>query len=261
MPFVEWSRLSWTEAEEHARAGDAIGLIPLGALEQHGPHLPLATDSLIIELLAAAVAERVVSPVLVTPVVTGGLSEHHVGFPGTMTLDPATFEATIVALLDAFERTGIDKVALISSHGGNFAFLGALVEERASRGGIRVVAFSDLAAYLEEGFDAAREIGVEPPASDIHAGAIETGLAQHLFPDLVREGWEDVEGLRDSSPELLVRVLSEGVRSVSASGVLGDPALATPELGEAVFGRLRDTLAGWLATELGVPLVEVPVHD
>jgi creatinine amidohydrolase len=254
MAFVDWSRLSWTEAEELGRDASAVGLIPLGALEQHGPHLPLATDSLIVEPLAAAVAERFVSPVLVTPVVTGGLSEHHVGFPGTMTLDAATFEATIVALLDAFERTGVRRVALISSHGGNFAFLDGLVEAQAGRDGMRVVAFSDLGAYLREGFDAARELGVEPPASDIHAGAIETGMAQHLFPELVRDGWADVPGLLDSSPELVAQVLKDGVRSVSASGVLGDPGLATPQLGEAVFVRLREALAAWLAREFDLTL-------
>jgi creatinine amidohydrolase len=256
MPFVEWSTLSWTEAEALGRDERTIGLIPLGALEQHGPHLPLATDSLIIEPLAAAVADRIAGPVVVTPVVTGGLSEHHRGFPGTMTLDVPTFRATIVALLDAFERTGIRRAALISSHGGNFAFLGDLVHDWADVETMKVVAFSDLTAYLQAGFDAAGDLGIHPPRSDIHAGAIETGLAQHLFPELVRDGWQDVTGLADSSPELLGRVLTEGVHSVSPSGVLGDPALATPELGGAVFERLRDDLAAWLVHEFDLAFVD-----
>jgi creatinine amidohydrolase len=81
--FVALADLTWPDAGALADRDDVVGLIPTGALEQHGPHLPLGTDFLIAERLARAVAESVPVPVVVTPVLAAGLSDHHVAFPGT----------------------------------------------------------------------------------------------------------------------------------------------------------------------------------
>ena len=101
----------------------AVGLVALAALEQHGPHLPLATDSLIAERVALEVAARLSGPVVVTPVVRGGLSTHHLAFPGTVTVPPDAYRALVVSYLEGLERMGIAKIALFSWHGGNFSFV------------------------------------------------------------------------------------------------------------------------------------------
>jgi creatinine amidohydrolase len=245
MAFVAWSELTWLEAEALGADPRSTALVPLGALEQHGPHMPLATDSLIVEALARSVAERVDRPVLVTPVIATGLSDHHTGFAGTVSLGADTLDGLLVAFLESFRRMGLRHCALITAHGGNFADIGRFAAEH-STSDLTVSGFSDFNAYLVEMFAAAAELGVKPPASDVHAGAIETGLGQHLFPQLIDVGWADVEGLSDGSPDIVERVLAHGVRSVSATGVLGTPALATPELGEAVFERLSRRLGEWL---------------
>lgn len=252
MAYVAWSELNWPRAQALGSDPRSVALVPLGAIEQHGPHLPLATDSLVTEALARAVAERVDRPVLVTPVITGGLSSHHTGFAGTISLDVDTLEAVLVAFFDAFRRTGVRRCALISAHGGNFADIGRYAERHTSAD-LRVSGCSDLAAYFQVKFKAARELGIELPSSDIHAGGIETGLAQHLFPNLVADGWASVQGLDEDSPELVARVLTDGVKAVSETGVLGVPAKATPELGALVFTRLVDHLAAWLEGELHAP--------
>ena len=199
MACVSWSELTWPEAEALGADERSTALVPIGALEQHGPHMPLATDSLIAEALARSVAERVDRPVLVTPVVTTGLSDHHTGFAGTVSVTGEALDGTLLAYLQSFRRMGLRHCALITAHGGNFAHMGAFAERR-STDTLVVSAFSDFKAYLDEMFLAASELGIAPPVSDIHAGAkrIETGIGQHLFPDLVRGNWAGVEGLAEA---------------------------------------------------------------
>ena len=100
--------LTWPDAKEMQ---DAIGLIPTGAVEQHGPHLPLATDCFIAEELARRIAESFDEQVVVAPMLPGGLSSHHLAFPGTVTLSEETFGAVLDAYVAAFERIGIRRIA------------------------------------------------------------------------------------------------------------------------------------------------------
>jgi creatinine amidohydrolase len=252
MTFYALGELSWPDVAALCRDRRAIGFVPLGAIEQHGPHLPLSTDTLIADALAQAIAERVAEPLLVTPVVTGGLSSHHTGFPGTMTLDEAAFEGAIVAFLEAFERAGVHDVALVSAHGGNFAFIGELAE-RLRSDTLNVVAYSDLVGFLEHMREAAlTRLGVETPETDVHAGALETSLALHLFPELVHDGWEQVDGLTEPFDGFLDLILTEGVHTVSPTGVLGDPKRASAELGTIVLDALADLLTEWLVRELSL---------
>jgi creatinine amidohydrolase len=245
MAYIAWTDLTWPAARALGDDPDTVALLPLGALEQHGPHLPLATDSLIVERLARAVAERVERPVVVAPVVVEGLSEHHTGFAGTVSVDAGTLRGIVEAFVASLERTGIRRCALISAHGGNFAEMARLAE-RCGTERVQLTAFADFAAYLDEMFRAADEVGVDPPRSDVHAGALETGLAQHLFPHLVGDGWAEVDGAVDDSPDFVERILRDGVLGVSDTGVLGVPRLASAELGRAVFARLVSAIARWL---------------
>src|SRR5205823_9336517 len=121
-------------------------------------------------------------------------STHHLGFPGTLTLPPDVLAGALDALVEAFAGMGVERVAVVSAHGGNFAFLG---EYAAARD--RVAAYSDLDGFLAVMFEAARELGVEPPETDVHAGALETSLALHLFPELVGET-AGVDGLLAAEP-------------------------------------------------------------
>src|SRR5215831_13173410 len=121
MTFVALETLTWPEAEQVGAEG-AVGLVALASLEQHGPHLPLATDSLLAEGVARDVAERLAGPVVVAPVVRAGLSTHHLAFPGSVTVPPDAYRALVRSYLEGFERMGVRKLALFSWHGGNFGF-------------------------------------------------------------------------------------------------------------------------------------------
>ena len=102
-------------------------------------------------------------------------------------------------------------------------------------------------------FDVANELAVDVPETDVHAGALETSLALHLFPTLVDASFGTVAGCVQAEPGWRERLFEQGVRALSETGVLGAPELATADLGEAVFQGLVDLLAEWISTELAIP--------
>jgi creatinine amidohydrolase len=250
MSYVRMTGLTWPEAKE---LGDAIGLIPTGAVEQHGPQLPLATDCLIAEELARRIAERLEDPVVVAPVLPGGLSTHHLAFPGTVTLPEDVFGGVLDAYVAAFARMGIRRVAIFTGHGGNLGFLGRYeAAHAAADGDIRLIAHHDFAGYVEAMFAGARAAGFDPPATDVHAGGVETSQGLALFPQLVRA--HDLTGYVAGEDGWQERMLAEGIDAVTPIGVLGDPSRASAAVGEAVFAHLTDYLAGWIASELSASI-------
>jgi creatinine amidohydrolase len=244
--YVELQNLTWPEAEQLGAEG-AVGLITLASLEQHGPHMPLATDSLLGERLAREVAERLPGPVLVTPVMRGGLSTHHLAFPGSMTVPPDTYRELVVSYLEGLERMGIRKIGLFSSHGGNFTFLRDLVDEYA--GTATLAGYADLARFIQVMMAAAAAHGLEAPETDVHAGGLETSMMLAAHPHLVRS-FEGVAGYTAAEPGWLPRLFEEGIRPISESGVLGDVRGATAEVGEAIFAALADELSAYFTREL-----------
>ena len=254
MTFIAMEELRWPEAEALRTQTDTVGLIPTGALEQHGPHLPLGTDYMVAEALARTVAEKLPVPVVVTPALRAGLSDHHLTFPGTVSLSQDTFRGWVDAHIAGLERIGIERVAVFSGHGGNFAFIGELAAEHASRPGpTRVIAYDDLLGFVRVMDEAARARGLEAPETDVHAGALETSVGLALFSALVGDH-DDVAGYTAAEPGWMERIFPDGIAALSSTGVLGDPSGATAAAGQAIFDALADELAGWMAREFEIPL-------
>jgi creatinine amidohydrolase len=244
--YVAMETLTWPQAERLGAEG-ATGLVSLGSLEQHGPHLPLATDSLLADRLAREIADRLPGPVVVTPVVRGGLSTHHLAFPGTVTVPPDAYRALTVSYLEGLERMGIRKIGLWSWHGGNFVFVREFTD---GYGGVaRLAGYSDLLRFFELMAEGAAATGLIAPESDAHAGGLETSTMLAERPELVRP-FDDVEGYTAAEPGWLERIFVEGIRPISPSGVLGDVAGANAEAGELIFAALADELAAFFASEL-----------
>jgi creatinine amidohydrolase len=252
--LIALEELTWKEAEALREQNDAVGLIPTGALEQHGPHLPLGTDFMVAEALARAVAEKLPVPVVVTPALRAGLSDHHLAFPGTVSLSQDSFRGWVDAHIAGLERIGIERVAVFSGHGGNFAFIGELIAEHTSRqGSTRVIAYDDLFGFVRVMDEAARACGLEAPETDVHAGALETSVGLALFAGLVGD-YDGVEGYTAAEPGWTERIWADGIAALSSTGVLGDPAGATAEAGQAIFDALADELTGWIAREFDIPV-------
>jgi creatinine amidohydrolase len=250
MPGVELELLTSPEAGRLTSQGRVIGLIALGAVEQHGPHLPLGTDAIIARHLAAEIADRLTETVLVAPVLPGGISSHHLGFPGTVHLEPEILAGFVRALLATMERVGVRDVALFSAHGGNFGKLAELVAEYTDHDGLRVIAYTDLWRYVEVMAGAAASAGLEVPETDVHAGGLETSQMLYLHGERRITFPPGLEGYVAAEPGWLERMSSEGIDAVSPNGVLGRPAVATADAGAAICGALADAIAEWMAREL-----------
>ncbi|APE34442.1 mycofactocin system creatininase family protein [Nocardia mangyaensis] len=206
------AHLTWPEAGAWAAEG-VILLIPLGATEQHGPHLPLSTDSDIAAALCArAAAER--TDVLIAPPVPYGASGEHAGFAGTLSIGRAALELLVVELCRSATDT-FTRIALVNGHGGNIEPLRRAVELlRAESRDVRL---------FSPGY-----------GGDPHAGRSETSLQLALAPQRVRAELAE-PGDRRPLPELLPLLRAGGVRAVSPNGILGDPTGACAEEGAALL--------------------------
>jgi creatinine amidohydrolase len=249
VPGVELETLTSPQAARLASDGRVVGLIGLGAVEQHGPHLPLGTDAIIARHLAGEIASRLAETVLVAPVLPGGLSWHHMGFPGTVDLPADALTAYVRAYLSTIDALGVRDVALFSAHGGNFGALGELAAEYAGHERLRVIAYADMGRYVHVMMGAAASVGLEVPATDVHAGGLETSQMLFLAGDSITVP-AGLEGYVAAEPGWLERVSSEGIHALSPNGVLGRPAGATARAGAAICAALADEIAAWMASEL-----------
>jgi len=250
MTYLDYRTLTWPEAGALAETGPVLGIVPLGALEQHGPHLPLATDALIAEVLARRLADGIEETAVVMPVPYGGLSDHHLGFPGTVSFPEAVFRGLVDAYVDALVRLSIRDVFVFSAHGGNFGFLTRLGDAYRDRDDVRLVAYDDMPRYFGTTFEGAERAGFTPPETDWHAGGIETSQGLHAFPEHVRD-FTGVTGYLAAEPGWLDRVLAEGIHAVSESGVLGSPRGASAQAGAAIFDALHEELVGCVVRSFG----------
>jgi len=209
--------LAWPEVE-HSAAG-ALLVVPIGATEQHGPHLPLSTDTDIAVALAEAIARE--RGAVVAPALAFGSSGEHAGFPGTLSIGPAATELLLVELVRSASAT-FARVVLLSAHGGN--------AECVSRAETRL---------REE----QRDVRAFFPtwSGDAHAGRAETSLMLALAPERVRLDRAE-SGVTTALPEILPRLRDAGVRAVSKNGVLGDPAGASAEEGRQLLRSAVDEL-------------------
>jgi creatinine amidohydrolase len=232
-----WAEMTWTDfqARDMART---IALLPVAATEQHGPHLPLGTDTFIMKGFIAKVVPRVPDElaVLFLPVQNCGLSLEHTDFPGTLSLPAESLISAWTKLCECVHRTGCRKLVLLNSHGGNTAILDMIAHDLRARLGMLVVLASWHRFGAPDGLFSAHE-----KTHGIHAGEIETSLMLNFRPDLVREGEaadfasQGVEMEREFNWLRAGRPTGFGWMSqdLSASGAMGNAAAANARKGEA----------------------------
>ena len=243
-----------TEITDVASQSGSVLVVPVGSVEQHGHHLPVATDTLLADAVATLGAERVVDaqPTLVAPPVWTGHSPHHQSLGGTLTLDADGLIDVLEDIADSAAEMGFDGVLLVNGHGGNAPVIDVAVSAiGAAHPDLEVTGVT----YFELAEPFVDEIRDSDTGGMAHGGEFETSLLLHLFPDLVRE--EETEGtyldepydrggqdLLEGGPVSSYRPFEE----YSGSGAIGDPDLASAEKGEALYDRLGDELADVLRT-------------
>ena len=232
-----WAEMTWTDFETRDMAS-TTAVLPLAATEQHGPHLPLGTDTFIMEGYIAQIVPRVPDElaVLFLPVQNCGLSIEHADFPGTLSLPAEALFTAWTKLCECVHRTGCRKLVLLNSHGGNTAILDIIAHDLRARLGMLVVLASWHRIGAPDGLFSAHE-----QAHGIHAGEIETSLMLNFRPDLVRD--EEAADFQSQSVEMEREFnwLSSGrptgfgwmSQDLSASGAIGNAAAANARKGEA----------------------------
>ncbi|HEY7932549.1 MAG TPA: creatininase family protein [Solirubrobacteraceae bacterium] len=229
MPAIELDTLTWPQVQAEMDAGRDTVIVALGATEQHGRHLPLATDALLGDHLARLLADRL--DAFVAPTLRIGCSEHHVGFPGTISLAETTFHAVVGDLVRSLARGGFRRIVLLPTHGGNFAPLAVAVGQLGELEEVDVVALSDLGVLFEIAQIGEREYGVPLAEGGLHAGEWETSLLLAIRPDLAR--MQDAEaGFTGELQEALQGMFTGGVAALSQNGAIGDPTRASVEHGQ-----------------------------
>lgn len=167
--------MTWPEVEEALKRTDAV-LIPVGSIEQHGRHLPLGMDSYGAVETCKLIAQK--AEVVVAPTVLAGLSSHHMGFPGTITLTPETFEAVVYETAVSLIKHGFRKVLIYNGHGGNTVSVAAVIQ--------RINQTTPATALdLEKVVVLPKEPPYPPIPLDVHAGVSETSEALYLIGNLV----------------------------------------------------------------------------
>ena len=242
MGAVELDTLTWPDVEAELDAGRDTVVVAFGATEQHGRHMPLATDALIGDHFAAELAERL--DAFVAPTVRVGCSSHHLAFPGTLSIADETFHAIVADLVSSLAGAGFRRIVLVPAHGGNFAPLAAAVEKLPPEDRGRVVALTDLTVFLRIAELAEAEFEVPLPDGGLHAGEWETSMLLVIHPELVRMDRAEAGYVGDPQ-EAIGSLFEAGVDSISENGVIGDPARASDEHGRRYWAAALD-----LAVEL-----------
>lgn len=246
------SEMTWPEVERAVEGGVRTVILPLGATEQHGPHLPLATDTIRAEALAARIAARLaqrLSGALVAPVLPFGCSDEHSGFAGLLGLEAGTLAAVISDVARRVSGWGVRRLVVLSAHGGNDRAL----REAAERLEHEVPELSvwlpeDLTAVAAPVSEVADREGISADTLGIHAGESETSEMLHLRPELVRR--ERAEpGFTGDMEAVVERLYAGGLKPVTESGVLGDPTRAEAGRGERYLDALAEEIAARVLSE------------
>jgi creatinine amidohydrolase len=217
---VELAGATWSQVE--ASGGRSVLAVPLGSTEQHGPHLPLDTDTRVAGAVVTGLAAQV-ADLTVAPPLAYGASGEHAAFGGTLLVGHGVL-ADVLSELVRSARLAFRGVVLVSAHGGNHEALGTVLARSAAEG-------DDVLVW-----------SVHVPGGDAHAGRTETSLMLAIAPEAVRLPLAQA-GCSEPLEVLLPRLRTVGVRAVSSNGVLGDPAGASAEEGRALLSSLVSELA------------------
>ena len=237
--------MTWPEVAQAVADGTTTVILPLGATEQHGPHLPLGTDT----IRAAALAKRLAAclpHVLIAPPLPVGCSDEHAGFPGLLSLNTDTLTGVIVDCARRLAAWGVQRLVILSAHGGNGQALNRAAERLRDEVPDLEVWLPDKLPDINEAILAvARADHLSAAAVGLHAGEGETSELLYLRPDLVRLD-QAAPGFRGDMAEIIPKLEQVGLRPVTPNGVLGDPTRAEAGRGERYLVARVEALAQWL---------------
>jgi creatinine amidohydrolase len=247
----DFSYLSWKQVDALPRETTLL-VLPTAAIEQHGHHLPLATDTLINNLMLGYALAKLPAdvPVYALPPVHYGKSNEHIGYPGTLSVSSATFMAVVRDLGSSVASAGFRKLALYNTHGGNTSLVDVMARDLRAEFGLRTFAMHGSLGTPYEG------LAPQERTWGFHAGEVETALLLASVPELVdTSAYTSNYIAHIDKPEMLMPENAPATfawltRDLAASGVLGDPRPATAEKGARWIDQASTKLAAALEAML-----------
>lgn len=227
---MKLAELHWPEVQKLDKE-KIVAVIPVGSMEQHGPHLPFQVDVFVASRLAEDLEKRI-AEVLLLPPIWAGVSAHHMDFPGSITVRAKVFIDLLRDICASLHHHGIRRIVLLNGHGGNRSSLEVLGQELFVDLGLTIntLAYWDLVPDLVKSLKKSQSKGMG------HSGELETSLMLYLAPHLVKR--EDIPqgalGLEDAGPiDGIKRYVN--MKEHSKEGVIGMPSAASPETGEKLY--------------------------
>ena len=259
---VQWAELTTTDFGGGALR-DALAILPVAAIEQHGPHLPLATDAIINQAIidAACALLSPALPVVVLPMQAVGTSHEHLAFAGTLSLEAGTLLRLWTAIGEGVARAGLRKLLIFNSHGGQAGLPEIVATDLRARLGM-IVGWGSPGAF---GTPGGAGVSLAESRHGLHGGLKETSMLLHLRPDLVRR---EAAGVFRSSGEAMetdfMRLRATGrtgfgwqTQDLNPAGVVGDAQTATAELGKSLVDHAALGLAELIQDLLRFELPDV----
>ena len=265
MPTRFWAECStrdFARWQASGAAADIVAVLPVAAIEQHGPHLPLSVDATLLQGVIDAALPRLPAelPVLFLPPQVVGLSTEHTAFAGTLTLTPATLIALWTELGQCVARAGIQKLLLLNGHGGQVSVMDIVARELRQRCGLLVYSSSWFGLPLPDAVSGL--FSAQEHRFGIHGGEIETSMMLHLAPETVH--MEHARHWRSTSQDRAERhaILGNGksakmgwaMEDYHSAGAVGNAAAASADKGQAVVQAAGAALAQLLAELHALPL-------
>ena len=264
-PSRLWADLStrdFADARTWGLAAQTVAVLPVAAVEQHGPHLPLSVDATLLQGVVQAALPLLPPdlPVLFLPLQSVGLSTEHLSYAGTLTLSPATLMALWTELGECVARAGIKKLLLLNGHGGNVAAMDIVARELRQRCGLLTYSSSWFSLPLPDAVSGL--FSAQEHRFGIHGGEIETSMMLHLAPETVH--MEHARHWRSTSQDRAERhaILGNGksakmgwaMEDYHSAGAVGNAAAASADKGQAVVQAAGAALAQLLAELHALPL-------
>lgn len=217
---------------DEAKRGATVAILPVGSFEQHGDHLPLATDTIVACVIASQLATAY--NLLLLPPVTLSCSHEHESFEGTVSISSRTLISIIDDVQSSLTRSGIMYLVVVNGHGGNYVL--SNIAQEANVIERRAALFPG-----REDFRIARESAgmVTTTSEDMHGGEWETSILLHAHPDLVRSTYAQNDHDAPERPHLLIT----GIKSYAARGIIGRPSAASAAKGQAALDSLTSSFS------------------